>query len=645
VSGPASRSRARRTCALGLALLPLGLLLGRCATSSEIPFLRQSAAAPWIMPDVPVTAELQQWGREAAPLARFERRFEAATGARAELRLRALRGFQVHLNDRLLAQDDGARWREETRVDLSPALRAGENRLRVDVSNAHGPPLLALRIEGLREPLQSDERWTVDLAGAAHRARIADDTRIEPTSLATETPAEAFARRSDAALLLFVSGALACLGARRLAPARAAALFPVAVGVAGGLAWAGLFVARVSRIPLEVGFDARHHLAYVEWIRREGALPLATDGWSTFHPPLFYVAALATGGSAALLRALPFAAGLAGVLAVFGLARRLFPDEPGRQGLATGFAAVLPMHVYSASYFSNESLHALLAGVALLASVGWILAERPGAARAAGVGALYGLAALTKFTVLLVVPVALLALAASCAQRRLSPGRGLALGAAAGLSLAAVAGWFYARNWWFFGTPLVANWDLPGADQVWWQQPGFHTPAYYARFGEALVHPYLSGFHSFWDSIYSTLWGDGFVAGRARASDRHGFWNYDFMSMGYWVALPATALLVAGGVEASRIALRGGRRGLAFAFLVGCVWVVALGFAYLTLRLPFFAQAKATYALLLTGPLAVFFALAAGRLDALLARWLPARACFWGWLALFAGTLHLGFAG
>ena len=60
----------------------------------------------------------------------------------------------------------------------------------------------------------------------------------------------------------------------------------------------------------------------------------------------------------------------------------------------------------------------------------------------------------------------------------------------------------------------------------------------------------------------------------------------------------------------------------------------------------FFAQAKAAYLLMLAGPLALAFATGFAGLDAWLAErdvW-PARAVLYGWLALFVGTLFLGFA-
>jgi hypothetical protein len=156
----------------------------------------------------------------------------------------------------------------------------------------------------------------------------------------------------------------------------------------------------------------------------------------------------------------------------------------------------------------------------------------------------------------------------------------------------AVAGWFYARNLAEFGRPLVGNWDLPSPDRIWWSAPGFHTPQYYLRFGESLVRPFYSGFVSFWDALYSTFWGDGFVAGRAGVRARHLAWNYQLMAAGYAFALPATALLLVLGPPPALAALRersrsDGRRSASS----WCVrrWGSAL--FYVTLVLPYHGQA------------------------------------------------------
>jgi hypothetical protein len=214
----------------------------------------------------------------------------------------------------------------------------------------------------------------------------------------------------------------------------------------------------------------------------------------------------------------------------------------------------------------------------------------------------------------------------------------------------ALAGWFYARNAILFGDPLIANWgDMPGATLKWWQQPGFHTAAFYLNFGEALTHPYLSAFRSFWDSLYSTLWGDGGIAGRVNPSQRHEFWNYGFMSAAYLVAIPASLFAAAGAVRCVGRALRDEdpRRRAAFSFLATLAYAVVFGLMYMSLRLPFFAQAKATYGLILMPPFALFFADGLSWCDEALARreWLPARAVLYGWFALLAGTCFLSFAG
>jgi hypothetical protein len=633
--------------------LPLGALAVHCARSPEIPFVAPGPRAPWVMAPRPVSAALEQWGRVEVPVTSFERRFERSGDAPLRLRVRALRGFTLFMNATEVARDDGADWRTPREVDATPWLRPGANEIRIEVARAAGPALVEVRSEGA-PGLETGPEWHVRIDGEPLGAAIpADDTRRNPNALAVETPLEGARRAAGVLAGLFALGAGGWLLANRAGAGRLAALPGAALAVAAG-GWALLFAAKAARIPAAIGFDARHHLYYAAWIREKASLPLATDGWSTYHPPLFHaLSALVLPASGepvgAALKLLPFVGGFAAVVASFLLARRLLAGDPPAQLLAVGFAAVLPVNLYSAAYFSNEPLHAGLAGLALWLGVEAMLAPRLGPGRLAALGLALGLAALTKFTALLLLPAATLAVAA----RRFSIDRaGLArAGAAAGALLglvALVAGWFYARSWLLLGDPLVGNWNLPGADQRWWQQPGFHTPAYYARFGEALVHPYLAGFRSFWDALYSTFWGDGFIAGRTDPARRHAFWSYEFMSAGYLAAFPATGVVLAGAVRAMGLAVADPdpRRRLAHAFLLLAAWSVALAFLALTLRLPFFAQAKAAYLLPLAPACALWFALGARSLDALLARrgLEAARAALAGLWTLAAGTLFLAFA-
>ncbi len=654
-------AQGRIGAALAAALLAgsLGFFAFRAATGEDVPFVVPGSDAPWIMPDTPVGAGLQQWGRPDPPEIVYRTSFAAEPAAGgAALSVRALGRFELRLNGEALARGDGSDWRRPARVDVSGALRAGVNQLEVSVWNKHGPGLLSLRSEGLDPPLRTGPGWTVRQV-QVWEAVPADDTRINPTVYAVETPWEMLVERRDAVIGLFTLGVVAFLLARERLPERARARLPVAALGAACLAWLWLFATRLLEMPVDLGFDARHHLQYVHLLRERGAVPLPTDGWSVYHPPLFYAGAAAlervaelfdgAAARAAALKLVPFAAGLALVFASDALCRRLFPGDGAKRCTAVLFAAVLPATLYSAAYFSNETLTALLIALALLATLDALLAPRAGLGRVALLAVLLGVGALTKFTALLFGAVAVPVLLAKIAFVERAGARRVAAAAAlSALVPLLLAGWFYLRNLVLYGDPFVANWGhLPGLRQAWWQQPGFHTPAYYTRFGDALVHPYLSGFRSFWDSYYGTLWGDGGIAGRVAAGQRHGFWNYGFMSLSYLVALPATALLLLGAVLFARRALADPepRRRAAFGVPLAFAYALLFGLAYLSLRLPYFAQAKASYALAVAPIFAVFFAAGFDRCDTWLARLPWLRAALYGWLALFTGCLYLSFAG
>jgi hypothetical protein len=578
------------------------------------------------------------------------------------LRLRALRRFKASVNGVAVSDSlsDAARWREETRADVTGFLQVGQNQIRVEVQNQSGPALLSLRLDGLAEPVVADSSWRVESEGTdLGFAERADDTRLNPATYAVPTPAESFVEQGDTLLLLFTIGVLGFVFAPRLLGRRASGLPPALVPAAAALAWLALFAGKLTSLPLRVGFDVNHHLAYLAFLREKGAVPLPTDGWSMYHPPLFYAASAAMAWlgdllsgdelSPVFLKLIPFLCGIGSIWVAFELARRLFPEDPRTQVFAAVFAAVLPMNVYASAYFSNEMPHAFLVGLVLLVTVDLLLAVRTSPWKSGALGLLLGLAALTKFTALAVAPIALFFLVAKLfIVERASPARISGLAVLFVATFLCVAGWFYARNWIHFGNPVVGNWSLSDPGQIWWQQPGFHTLAYYTGFGEALHHPYLAGFHSFWDGIYSTLWGDGGVAGRALPHQRHAFWNYEFMSAGYLVSLPATALVLFGAVRCVLLALRSPdpRRRAALSFLTTAAYAVGFAILSMTVQLPFFAQTKAFYGLSVAAVLAVFFAVGAARCDQALvaSRWRPLRALFYGWFSLFTAVLFLGFA-
>jgi len=128
------------------------------------------------------------------------------------------------------------------------------------------------------------------------------------------------------------------------------------------------------------------------------------------------------------------------------------------------------------------------------------------------------------------------------------------------------------------------------------------------------VQPIYSAAHSVPDAIYSTLWGDGLVSGRAA----HGPWppwNYDAMAAGYLLAiLPALALLA--GFVAALVRLAREPRAEWF-LLLSLLLLTGFGVLVMTLKIPSYAQAKAFYGSLALVPLCAVGALG---LDVLAAR-------------------------
>lgn len=630
VPTPMADSTAERVQRLAAVAVLVGALLAlvlRASCASDVAFL---VGGGWLTNPREVDARVQQWGEAHVPVATFTRQLELArVPASAVLEIEAARAHRVRVNGALVWEsgDPDPSWRRGRREDVAARLRAGPNEIVVEVWNPRGPPLLRARFEAAE--LEVGARWSVALDGGTAVAAVApDDTRPHPSALAGPAPSRAL--REHAVLLagLFVLASVGLGVGRRWLVAHRARLPWIALALVH-VGWLGLFAGKLAALPVSTGFDARHHLAYVEQIRRDRSLPLPTDGWSTYHPPLYYatVALLEEAAGAdprahAVVTKVPsFVAGLASVWAAFGLARLLLVGRPELVAVAVLFTGVLPLEVYTAAYVSNEPLHAALFAAATLLGVRALLRRRVRLRDAAALGAGIGLALLAKVTALLLAACAGFFLLARVVQREgVRVGRLVGVALAYALPIAVLCGWFYLRNLRLHGALVVGNWNLPG--QPWWSQPGFHTPAYYTGFGESLVRPVLAGFHSFWDALHASFWADGWIAGRASAAVPVEIWNWDFMGLGVWMALPATAALAVGLVRMARLAFEPaeGARRAAWSFLLTIVAAVATALVALTLDLPYFGQAKAPYLLGLVPTFAVAFALGADGLDAWLAR-------------------------
>jgi 4-amino-4-deoxy-L-arabinose transferase-like glycosyltransferase len=142
-------------------------------------------------------------------------------------------------------------------------------------------------------------------------------------------------------------------------------------------------------------------------------------------------------------RLLGVATGSAAIVAVGLLGRRLAGPRAGL--IAAGIAAVYPTLIAADGAMMTESLYGALAGFALLAA--YRLVDAPSLGRAATLGVLVGLAALSRGEGLLLLPLLLVPLV-----RR--PG-GLRAGAAVVIAFALVLAPWTIRNWIVFDHPVL----------------------------------------------------------------------------------------------------------------------------------------------------------------------------------------------
>jgi hypothetical protein len=626
----------------------------------DTPFIWGGGGAEWITSPRPVLTWEAPAANDAPPhTVVFTRRFALeSVPAKAVASVKALRGIEIELNDGRWSPDRSC-LKRACEVAVARWLRPGANVLRARVSNAVGPALLHLRLHGDGLDVATDARWQTRADGGRLRpARPADDRRGFDSPAALPTPWAAL--RDNAGLLALLFAASSLVFALRDPILRRIPLRRLPEVALGGIAvaWLYVFFAKIVHIPLSYGADGPHHTGYVRWIVEQGALPLADAGFQTYQPPLHYALSAALlalfeptrGGTLenGLLKAVPFLSAFALVVIARALAARIFPGDHVLRLLVVLVAGTLPLDFSNAAYVSNEALHAALAAGALLAATVFVIDGRATPARIATLGAACGAAMATKYTAMSVTALVLGFVAwRMLALDRAGAGRTLAVvGGAAGVALL-LAGWVYARNWIHFGDPVV--WNLDGSlGFTYWQQPGFHTLAFFTSFGDVLAQPWFASFRSFWGGLYSTAWGEGIPPGGHTFQAPHALWNYELMALCYALAVPVTLCGVIGFVQGVRLSLGGPEPGVRIAVALSVAIVYALTFALMlaALRYPAWLAVRCKYLLAAVPSACLLAALGCRSVD----RWLSAprlriaRIAFWGWLGATAAVCVASFA-
>src|SRR6266550_2799162 len=598
---------------VALAGLAMSMLAWIAWHDPAINFLPRDRRAEWIVFPAAVDAHAHWF---ASLDTTFRREFVLMNQPpTARLILRGMRRVEVKINGSPLRFPLNRNWKEIASIDVAEQLHAGTNLVEARIFNHNGPPALWLGLTTDQLSLHSDQSWEASFVGSSWRyAALAAAAKAPERGNSIFGDEQTLDALKKIWPLWIVLIAIASVGTflwhANFKQFTAHRLEQIFLFVFAAL-WVLLFWNNARLLPFHAGFDSKEHLKYINYVQEHRALPLPTEGWEMYQPPLYYLVAAASlsacklsindSTSILVLRLIGAFLGIAQFVFVFLTLRLLFPVRTAVVGLL--LAAFLPMHLYLAHYVTNEMLTAALATAALYLCLRLLRSETTRALQFAWLGLAVGGAMLTKATAILLLPVVVAAIAGKLACARVPTAIWLRN---IGLLLAicfAVCGWHYARIWLRFGTPLLGNWDVISGF-TWWQDPGYHTASDYLRFGRSLVHPLFSGFAGFADGIYSTLWGDALCGG---ASSLSFAWNRQPMVAGYlWAVIPTVLILV--GVVAAIVRFIRKPSGQLFV-LLGFWAVLVLGLIFMTLKVPSYAQAKAFYGLSALTPLCFFGAL------------------------------------
>lgn len=590
-------------------ILPLLLLAGGIRfilADPDIPLLVNERGAAWIRYPVPFQLPIRQPG---ASLTRFRTRLEISeVPESAILVLRAMKQAELFLDGRPLFRTPGGpeRWKESHRIDLKPWLAKGVQELRLDVLHGNGHPVLLAYCETL--DMVSGDSWEASNDGIRwHRAIRADDLSALPISRRFPRSDRALASLSPLLLPVFALFFFWSLRPEKpLSPSRMDGIRLSAPAarwlVLGG--WVVMAGANFWNIPPTVGMDHQGHAAYIETIARHGRLPLAAEGWQTFQPPLFHLAAALLFKAFAtlvepdtgirIMKLLPLLCGMGQVEICYRVLKYAYPRRESLQAMGTLFGGLVPMNLYMSQSLGNEPLAGLLTGLIVLFVCRILSGERqPDLGASMMMGAALGLALLTKVTPVLIVLPVLIHLCAEIARRR--DATGSPIGRAAGFTISfaatasAVAGWYYLRNWAETGRVFVGGWDS-ARGIFWWQDPGYRTPGQLFAFGESLFYPVYASVFGFWDSIYSSFWMDGFLSAHYDVP-----WNIPYMLSSAWLSLLPSAAILIGLAAACRHPDEPLRRMLLFSLTATGLYMAAIFYHFLAV--PVLGSAKASYAL------------------------------------------------
>ncbi len=595
-----------------------GMLIGgvNALKNPSVSLLPPKLAGEWIRPNYAVEIHARKKPLTAAI---FRKRFvvkepqinnHLAVTAFRELRAVSLDGIKLDYSP-------PRSWKDEVDIVLPDRLlRPGMHELQIAVVNSMAPPLVNVSSS-------MHDLWT----GRGWEALDYEETEWKPVLCADE-------QRFPAVRAMFPS---VSDGVRALFPIFVPLIFVVYIlaiykpklicritqpGVVKFLLMAAIIVLAGNNIHKlgpdinDLGFDTREHLEYISYMLENHRLPLASEGWQMFQPPLYYVVSLTLlllsrlfmlpGNAYFLLSLFSFGCLLLIVEITYRLLREIFPGNGKLQSCGLLVGALLPMNLYMSHFVGNEPLSAVLTALLILLTVKLLKADTIRTRDMIIPGMVTGLAILSKITPLILIPVVCFFIAnAKSVEKSASLSRVKNLGIYISTTLLA-CGWFFARNWIYLGKPLFTGWDS-SRKIIWWQDPGYRILKDYWSFGEALNRPAYAAFNGFADGFYSTFWGDGYNACEYLVTvPEPPHWNHLFLAGGMAFSLVPALLMATGIVYIFRRSAI--KEEWPSVFLLASMGVYFAALLHLYTTLPIFSTVKASYTMGLTPCYAVMAA-------------------------------------
>lgn len=531
------------------------------------------------------------------------------------LSIRAMKSVTVWLDNTMIFQSKSVvqNWKQIINIDITEVLKPGTHRLDIGVENRNGHPALLAYSKTLH--LVTNEDWLATNDLKKWSSALSTNTLQYPIDLNDPQIISYKFQRTDYALLshlpLYLSIFISIFFLTLLSSLKRNFNWLNFNGIVKAnhvhwfvlCAWIVMAINNMIKLPLYVGMDYPEQLKYIKYIVDNGSIPLATEGWQMFQPPLYYLLSallyktliffLSIDYVGILLRIIPLTCGALQIEMCWQALKYAFPDRDDLKTLGILIGGLLPMNIYISQVIGNEPLVGCLSSITVIIIIRYLKVFPRYLNQSFGIiGLILGLAMLTKLTVFPLIPPVLLAVAFISIEERKYQKKAY-LFALKNISIILgfafiVSGWYFIRNWINFDTFIINK----SSNYEWWQEPGYRTIEQFCNFGKSLFYPIYSNVIGIWDSLYSTFWMDGNLSGIGSYQLRPP-WNYSFLLSSAWFSILPSFAIVLGLVVSFKNPLDKDRRIMFFSAL--CVLVYTASILYLFLTIPMYCIAKATY--------------------------------------------------